>query len=282
MKGVLLAAGIGSRLFPITKVVNKPLQPVYDKPMIYYPLTIMIQNGIKEICLICSPQDISRFKQLLGDGSPLGIKLEYREQKEAKGTAHAFLIAESFIGKDNSCMLFGDNIFDYDFSNVFKNFKNGATAFGFKVDDPRRFGVIEVDNKGNAVSIEEKPEKPKSNLAVIGIYLFDNHIIELSKKIKPSIRGDLEITDALKDYIKEGKLKVHEAKGAVWLDAGKPDALYDAATYVKSVEKQKGIKLGCPEEAAYKQGNINKKQLEKLINEMPNCEYKEYLKRLLS
>ena len=280
MKGIILAGGAGSRLYPLTLVASKQLQPVYDKPMVYYPLTTLIEGGIRELCLISTPQDLPRFKQLLGDGSRFGLKIDYREQARPEGIAQAFLIAESFIGQDAVALVLGDNIFygGDTFPRAFAEFKSGATIFGYHVNDPERYGVVEFDEKGRAVSIEEKPKQPKSNYAVPGFYIFDNDVVQIAKNLKPSARGELEITAVNVEYLRRGALRVHKlARGFAWLDAGTSSSLHDASAYVQTIEKRAGVKIGCPEEAAFRQGLVTLAELEKIVGAMPNCEYRHYL-----
>jgi glucose-1-phosphate thymidylyltransferase len=280
MKGIILAGGAGSRLYPLTLVASKQLQPVYDKPMVYYPLTTLIEGGIRELCLISTPHDLPRFAQLLGDGSRFGVSIEYREQAKPAGIAQAFLIAESFIGKDNVTLILGDNIFygDDDFHRTFVEFKSGATIFGYHVHDPERYGVVEFDAKGKAISIEEKPKSPKSNYAVPGLYIYDNEVVGVTKKLKPSARGELEITDVNVAYLRRKKLRVQQlARGFAWLDAGTSSSLHDASAYVQTIETRQGIKIGCPEEASFRSGFLSLSKLEKLAGEMPKCEYRDYL-----
>ena len=284
MKGIILAGGAGSRLYPLTLVASKQLQPVYDKPMVYYPLTTLIEGGIREICLISTPHDLPRFKQLLGDGSRFGVSIEYREQAKPAGIAQAFIIAESFVGKDKVTLILGDNIFygGDSFYRALTDFKSGATIFGYHVHDPERYGVVEF-NDGRAISIEEKPKQPKSNYAVPGIYIYGNDVIDIAKNLKPSARGELEITDVNIVYLKRGDLSVHRLnRGFAWLDAGTSSSLHDASAYVQTIEKRAGIKIGCPEEAAFRHGFLSLDQLEKLIGEMPKCEYREYLGEVVS
>jgi glucose-1-phosphate thymidylyltransferase len=280
MKGIILAGGAGSRLFPLTLVASKQLQPVYDKPMVYYPLTTLIENGVREFCLISTPHDIPRFKQLLGDGSAWGISIEYREQAKPEGIAQAFLIAESFIGKDAVTLILGDNIFyggDV-FQAAFSELKEGATIFGYHVNDPERYGVVEFDAHGKAISIEEKPKQPKSDYAVPGLYLYDNQIIAIAKALKPSARGELEITDINVEYLRRGQLRVYRLnRGFAWLDAGTSSSLHEASAYVQTIEKRQGVKIGCPEEAAFRSGFLSLEQLESLVNKIPKCEYRDYL-----
>jgi len=280
MKGIILAGGAGSRLYPLTLVASKQLQPVYDKPMVYYPLTTLIEGGIRELCLISTPHDLPRFKQLLGDGSRFGLTIDYREQEKPAGIAQAFLIAESFIGKDNVTLVLGDNIFyggDV-FGKAFSEFKGGATIFGYHVNDPERYGVVEFDAQGKAISIEEKPKQPKSNYAVPGLYIYDNEVLDIVKSQKPSARGELEITDVNVSYLKRGKLRVCRlTRGFAWLDAGTSSSLHEASAYVQTIEKRAGVKIGCPEEAAFRGGFLSLEQLTQLLGKMPNCEYRNYL-----
>jgi glucose-1-phosphate thymidylyltransferase len=276
MKGIILAGGAGSRLYPLTLVASKQLQPVYDKPMVYYALTTLIEGGIRELCLISTPHDLPRFKQMLGDGSRFGISIGYREQAKPEGIAQAFLIAESFIAGDNVTLILGDNIFygGDSFYRVLGDFKSGATIFGYH---PERYGVVEFSD-GKAISIEEKPKQPKSNYAVPGIYVYDNDVVGIAKNLKPSARGELEITDVNLVYLRRGDLSVHRLnRGFAWLDAGTSSSLHDASAYVQTIEKRAGIKIGCPEEAAFRHGFLSLEQLEKLSGEMPRCEYREYL-----
>jgi glucose-1-phosphate thymidylyltransferase len=279
MKGIILAGGAGSRLYPLTLVASKQLQPVYDKPMVYYALTTLIEGGIRELCLISTPHDLPRFSQLLGDGSRFGISIEYREQARPAGIAQAFLIAESFIGTDPVTLILGDNIFygGDSFYRALTEFKTGATIFGYHVNDPERYGVVEF-NDGRAVSIEEKPKYPKSNYAVPGIYIYNNEVVTIAKNLQPSARGELEITDVNLVYLRRGDLSVHRLnRGFAWLDAGTSTSLHDASAYVQTIEKRAGIKIGCPEEAAFRHGFLSLAQLEKLSDAMPRCEYRDYL-----
>ncbi len=280
MKGIILAGGAGSRLYPLTLVASKQLQPVYDKPMVYYPLTTLIEGGVREICLISTPQDLPRFRQLLGDGSRFGLTIDYREQAKPEGIAQAFLIAESFIGQDAVTLILGDNIFyggDV-FTRAFGEFKGGATIFGYHVHDPERYGVVEFDAAGKAVSIEEKPKLPKSNYAVPGLYIYDNEVVAITKNLKPSARGELEITAVNVEYLRRGALRVQRLpRGFAWLDAGTSSSLHEASAYVQTIEKRAGIKIGCPEEAAFHSRIVSLAQLEAIVGEMPNCEYRSYL-----
>ena len=282
MKGIILAGGAGSRLYPLTLVASKQLQLVYDKPMVYYPLTTLVEGGIRDICLISTPQDLPSFQQLLGDGSRFGVKFDYREQAKPEGLAQAFHIADTFIGANPVTLILGDSIFNAGdiLSQVLTGFKTGATIFGYHVNDPERYGVVEFDAAGRAVSIEEKPRAPKSNYAVPGIYIFDNEVVGIAKKISPSARGELEITDVIREYLRRGSLHVHRlARGVAWLDAGTSSSLHDASAYVQTIEKRAGIKIGCPEESAFQQGFISLARLEEIVRQMPNCEYRDYLEQ---
>jgi glucose-1-phosphate thymidylyltransferase len=285
MKGIILAGGAGSRLYPLTQVASKQLQPVYDKPMVYYPLTVLIASGIREFCLISTPQDIPRFQQLLGDGKRWGISIEYREQARPEGIAQAFLIAESFIGGDPVTLILGDNIFfgGDAFPRAFAEFKSGATIFAYHVTDPERYGVVEFDAGGRAISLEEKPKAPRSNYAVPGVYLYDNEVVRIAKALKPSARGELEITDVNKEYLRRGTLQVQRlSRGTAWLDAGTSSSLHDASSYVHTIEKRQGMKLGCPEEAALYRGFLSLEEFESLVSAMPACEYRDYLAGLVT
>lgn len=282
MKGIILAGGAGSRLFPLTLVSSKQLQPVYDKPMVYYPLTVLIASGIREFCLISTPQDLPRFKQLLGDGHAWGLEIQYREQAKPQGIAQAFLIAESFIGQDAVTLILGDNIFfgGDAFPRAFAEFKDGATVFAYHVRDPERYGVVEFDKAGRALSIEEKPKQPKSSFAVPGLYIYDNEVLAITRALKPSARGELEITDVNREYLRRGKLRVQRlSRGFAWLDAGTSSSLHDASAYVQTIEQRQGIKIGCPEEAAFHAGFLSLAQLEALTSKMPACEYRSYLEQ---
>ena len=285
MKGILLAGGAGSRLYPLTLVASKQLQPVYDKPMVYYPLTTLMASGVREFCLISTPHDLPRFKQLLGDGKAWGISIEYREQAKPAGIAQAFLIAESFIGKDEVTLILGDNIFfgGDAFPRAYEQFKGGAIIFGYYVRDPERYGVVQFDAQGRAVSIEEKPKAPKSSYAVPGVYIYDNEVVNIAKNLKPSPRGELEITDVNVEYLRRGQLKVVRlSRGFAWLDAGTSTSLHEASAYVQTLEKRQGIKIGCPEEAALRRDFLSTKQFEALLAQMPNCEYRDYLNYVLA
>ena len=284
MKGIILAGGAGSRLFPLTLVASKQLQPVFDKPMIYYPLTTLIEGGIREFCLISTPHDLPRFRQLLGDGAAWGLQIEYREQPKPEGIAQAFLIAESFIGTDAVTLILGDNVFygADSFDAAFGGFQSGAIIFGYHVNDPERYGVVEFNENGQAISIEEKPKQPKSNYAVPGLYIYDNHVVRITRNLKPSPRGELEITDVNVEYLRRGQLHVRRlSRGFAWLDAGTSTSLHEASAYVQTIEKRQGVKIGCPEEAAFRQGFLSLDQLQSLTGRLPNCEYRCYLESVL-
>lgn len=280
MKGIILAGGAGSRLYPLTLVASKQLQPVYDKPMVYYPLTTLIENGIREICLISTPHDLPRFKQLLQCATKWGVSIDFREQQTPGGIAQAFLIAESFIGNDPVALILGDNVFygGDAFQQAFDRFTGGAVIFAYQVNDPERYGVVEFDSNGRAISIEEKPKRPKSDFAVPGLYIYDNEVLRITKALKPSARGELEITDVNLAYLREGTLRVYRLnRGFAWLDAGTSSSLHEASAYVQTIEKRQGIKVGCPEEAAFRRGAISQDQLSSLISTLPKCEYRGYL-----
>lgn len=285
MKGIILAGGSGTRLYPLTKVVSKQLMPVYDKPMIYYPLTTLLSAGIREVLIISTSKDLSNFKALLGDGNDYGCMFQYAIQEDPKGLAEAFIIGENFIGKDSVALILGDNIF-YG-SGLDKTLQtninpNGGVIFAYHVQDPQRYGVVEFDEDNKAISIEEKPLKPKSNFAVPGIYFYDNAVIEIAKNIKPSKRGELEITDINKMYLKKGKLNVQILdKGTAWLDTGTFTSLMQASQFVQVIEERQGQKIGCIEEVAYKMGYINKTQLLKLAQPLLKSGYGDYLQQLV-
>ena len=287
MKGIILAGGSGTRLHPVTKAISKQLIPINDKPMIYYPLSVLMMARIKEILIISTPADLPSFKRLLGDGSKIGLNLSYIEQPNPDGIAKAFILAEEFIGKDQVTLILGDNIFyGYDFSKLLvdnvKNSKKGATIFSYEVSDPERFGVVEINNKGNAVALQEKPKNPKSNNAVVGLYIYDNKVIDYAKQLKPSTRGELEITDLNKKYLQMKQLNVATlGKGFAWLDTGTPESLLEASHFVNTIEKRQGIKIGCIEEAAYKNQWISKKQLKNITLEMKNTSYGKYLDKII-
>jgi glucose-1-phosphate thymidylyltransferase len=280
MKGIILAGGAGSRLYPLTLVASKQLQPVYDKPMVYYPLTTLIDGGIREICLISTPADLPRYQQLLGDGGRFGIRIEYREQTRPQGIAQALLIAESFIADASVALILGDNIFsgDESISQAIRAFSQGATIFGYHVQDAERYGVVEFDAAGTALSIEEKPAFPRSPYAVPGLYLYEASVVDVARRLKPSPRGEFEITDVNLHYLREGTLRVVRlGRGFAWLDAGTSSSLHEASAYVQMIEKRVGVKLGCPEEAAFRSGAISRSQLTTLVESLPQCEYRQYL-----
>ena len=284
MKGIILAGGKATRLYPITKGVCKQMLPIYDKPMIYYPLSVLMLAGIKDILIISTSKDLPRFKDLLGDGRSLGIKLSYAVQAEPKGIAQSLIIAEDFIKGDSVCLILGDNIFyGYNLSELLHKsagIKDGAVIFGYYVKDPKRYGVLGLDRKRRVLSIEEKPKKPKSNWVVSGIYFYDNKAVRIAKSIKPSSRGELEITSVNNAYIKKGKLKVEFlSRGHAWLDTGTYESLIDASVFIKTIEDRQGLKIGCIEEVAYRMGYINKTQLLKLASLIPTS-YGQYLKDL--
>lgn len=287
MKGIILAGGKGTRLYPMTKVISKQLLPIYDKPMIYYPLSALMLAGIRDILIISTPTDLPMYKDLLGDGSRLGIKLSYKEQPEPKGLAQAFIIGEEFIGVDDVCLILGDNIFyGQAFSSILNRAKQqcqgGATIFGYPVKDPRAFGVVEFDANNNAVSIEEKPTNPKSNYAVPGLYFYSNSVIEIAKNIKPSPRGELEITAVNNEYLRRGMLKVTEmGRGMAWLDTGTPEGMLNASRFVQTVQEMQGFYISCLEEIAWRRGFIDDKQLKLLGEELQMTEYGQYLLSLL-
>lgn len=289
MKGIVLAGGSGTRLYPITKGVSKQLLPIYDKPMIYYPISVLMLAGIREILIISTPQDLPYFQRLLGRGEDYGVKFSYEEQPSPDGLAQAFIIGEKFIGDDSVCLILGDNIFyGSGFSLMLKESladaenNNNATVFGYWVKDPERYGVAEFDRNGNVLSIEEKPQKPKSNYAVTGLYFYPNKVVEISKRIKPSARGELEITTVNQEFLKENKLRLKQlGRGFAWLDTGTHDSLSEASTFVEVIEKRQGLKIACLEEIAYKQGWINKEQLTGLAKPMLKNQYGQYLLQII-
>ena len=287
MKGIILAGGSGTRLYPITKGVSKQLLPVYDKPMIYYPLSVLMLAGIKEILIISTPEDLPNFEKLLGDGNEIGISLIYKEQPSPDGLAQAFIIGAEFIGIDDVCLVLGDNIFyGYGFSEILKNARNNvsegkSTVFGYYVNDPERYGVAEYDEKGNVTSIEEKPKDPKSNFAVVGLYFYTNDVVQIAKKIKPSQRGELEITSVNQEYLKQQNLKVELlGRGFAWLDTGTHDSLMEAGQFIETIEKRQGLKVACLEEIAFRMKYIDKAQLNKLAEPLQKNRYGQYLLKL--
>lgn len=282
MKGIILAGGSGTRLYPLTKSISKQIMPVYDKPMIYYPLSILMLAGIREILIISTPRDLPTFKDLFGDGEGLGLKMEYAVQETPRGLADAFIIGADFIGDDSVALILGDNIFyGQSFSKVLKQVasrEKGATIFGYYVRDPREYGVVEFDENGMAISIEEKPQEPKSNYAVPGLYFYDNDVVEIAKNVKPSARGEIEITSINNEYLQRGTLHVETlGRGFAWLDTGNHDALLDAADFVAAFQKRQGLYISCIEEIAYKRGFITKEQLLKLAEPLMKTAYGQYL-----
>jgi glucose-1-phosphate thymidylyltransferase len=284
MKGIILAGGSGSRLYPITKIYSKQLTAIYDKPLIYYPLSILMLGGIRDILIISNKETIPFYRQLFSDGNQMGLNIEYAVQDAPNGIAEAFIIGEKFIGNEQVTLILGDNIF-YGYLNFFyaaikKNI--GATIFGYRVNDPERYGIVEFDKDGNALSIEEKPSKPKSNFAVPGLYIYNNDVINISKNLKPSARGELEITDVNKEYLRRKKLKVEKiGRGIAWLDTGTPEALLQASNFFGVIEERQGLKVACIEEIAYSMNFINKLEFESLVNSIPKSLYRDYLERCL-
>ena len=282
MKGIILAGGSGTRLYPITKAVSKQILPLYDKPMIYYPLSCLMLAGIREVLIISTPRDISCFKELFGDGAWLGMKFEYAVQEKPRGLADAFIIGKDFIGNDSAALVLGDNIFyGQSFSKLLREVaerKSGATIFGYYVRDPREYGVVEFDENGKALSIEEKPEHPKSNYAVPGLYFYDNDVVEIARNVKPSARGEIEITSINNEYLRRGTLRVETmGRGFAWLDTGNHDSLLDAADFVAAFQKRQGLYISCIEEIAYKRGFISREQLLKLAEPLLKTDYGKYL-----
>lgn len=289
MKGIILAGGSGTRLYPITKGTSKQLLAIYDKPMIYYPLSVLMLSGIREVLIISTPQDLPNFKKLLGNGSEIGMQFSYVEQPSPDGLAQAFILGEDFIGNDDVCLILGDNIFygagiDQKLSEAVKNVKenNKASIFGYYVKNAKRYGVADFDEEGNVLSIEEKPDKPKSNYAVVGLYYYPNNVIEVAKSIKPSARGELEITTVNQEYLKNENLRMElMGRGYAWLDTGTQDSLLEASNFIQTIEKRQGLKIACLEEIAFEKGYISKKQLKSLAEQYRSNEYGEYLMKIV-
>ena len=283
-KGIILAGGAGSRLYPLTRVASKQLMPVYDKPMIYYPLSTIMMAGIREVLIISTPQDVPRFRELLGDGSELGIKISYTVQEKPEGIAQAFILGEEFIAKEPVCLILGDNIFygKYLFLDPIRDFNNGALIYGYYVKDPQRYGVVEFDASGRAVSLEEKPQQPKSSYAVPGLYVYDGRVAAFASQMQPSARGELEITDLNRIYLEKGELLVVKiGRGVAWLDTGTHQSLLEASHFIGTLEQRQGLKFGCPEEIAWRMGLIDRTGLENCVDKMPQSPYREYLEALM-
>ncbi len=285
MKGIILAGGSGTRLYPVTKTICKQLLPIYDKPMIYYPLSVLMLAGIRDILIISTPEDLQRFEELFGSGEVLGLRLSYAVQTAPRGLADAFIVGEEFIGADSVCLILGDNIFyGVGLAKMLQRAagnNGGGTVFGYYVNDPQRYGVVEFDHTGTVVSIEEKPKAPKSNYAVVGLYFYDNEVVEIAKNLKPSERGELEITDVNKEYLSRGKLRVELlGRGYAWLDTGTHDSLADATLFVKTIEDRQGLKIACIEEIAYRMGYIDAEALRRAAEELNKSGYGEYLLRI--
>ena len=286
MKGVILAGGSGSRLNPLTKAISKQLIPIYDKPMIYYPLSTLMLAGIKDILIISTPKDLPKFMDLLGDGREIGLNFFYKKQPKPEGIAQAFIIGEEFIGDDSVCLILGDNLFyGHNLSKTLQNvaqLKQGAYIFGYWVSDPQRYGIVEFNKSNKVISIEEKPKIPKSNYAVPGLYFYDNEVVAIAKNLKPSARGELEITDVNLNYLNRGKLKVELfGRGYAWLDTGTPDSLLDASNYIATIERRQGLKIGCIEEVAFRMGYISKNRFVEKIEKLPMNIYRKYLEMIL-
>lgn len=280
MKGIILSGGTGSRLYPLTTTVNKQLLPVYDKPMIYYPLSTMVSCGIKEFCIISTPDYLPLYEKMFGDGKSLGLEICYKIQYKPKGIAESFIIAEDFIGSDSVGLILGDNIFHG--MTRMKPFLSGSIIFAYQVNNPSDYGVVEFDDHNKVISIEEKPKFPKSNFAIPGLYFYDNNVIEYAKNQKPSSRGELEITDLNRIYLENQTLSVIQfPRGTVWLDAGTPESLYQSGAYIQTIQERQGVKIGCIEEECYRKKFINKQQLSNIVDKMPRSEYKNYLSKIL-
>lgn len=279
-KGIILAGGAGTRLYPLTLIASKQLQPVYDKPMIYYPLSTLMRAGVQDVLIISTPQDTPRFQELLGDGSRFGIRLSYKVQPEPKGIAQAFLVGEDFIANDSVSLILGDNIFygKMGLSKIFSEFATGAKVFGYPVHDPERYGVVEFDQAGKAIGLEEKPCEPKSRYAVPGLYLYDNNVVEITRKMKPSARGELEITDVNIDYLNRGQLNVEKLeRGIAWLDTGTHQSLLEASHFIGTLEARQGLKIACLEEVAFRKGFLTVEQMKTVIEQTPSSSYRDYL-----
>ncbi len=283
-KGIILAGGAGSRLYPLSKVASKQLMPIYDKPMIYYPLSTIIMAGIREVLIISTPHDLPRFKDLLGDGSDLGIEISYTVQDKPEGIAQAFILGREFIDKQPVCLILGDNIFygKYLFLEPIRNFSSGALIYGYYVKDPERYGVVEFDRTGRAISLEEKPQQPKSNFAVPGLYVYDHQVADLAAAMQPSARGELEITDLNRIYLEKNELNVRKiGRGVAWLDTGTHQSLLEASHFIGTLEQRQGLKFGCLEEVAWRMGFIDQNGLENVLRKMPNSPYRSYLEEIL-
>ncbi|OGJ91774.1 MAG: glucose-1-phosphate thymidylyltransferase [Candidatus Raymondbacteria bacterium RifOxyA12_full_50_37] len=281
MKGIILAGGSGTRLYPLSQIVSKQLQAVYDKPMIYYPVSTLMLMGIRDILIISTPEDIPRFEKLFGTGSQFGVRFSYVVQEKPNGLAQAFVLGKKFIGTDSVTLILGDNIFYgklSTFRKAFKTFKNGGTIFGYYVDDPERYGVVQFDGQGRVIDIEEKPKQPKSNYAVPGFYIYDNEVVSIAENLKPSARGEYEITDVNRVYLERGTLTVETlGRGVAWLDTGTSESLMQAAHFIEIIEKRQGLKLGCPEEAAIDMGYLTVEELLAVIEKIPKCQYRDYV-----